>query len=983
MVRVRSHRSRNWVCALAALLLAFGLTGSALAQTDVTTSRISGTVEGTDKAPLPGVTVEAKNKETGLAIVSVTDENGFYRVLNLPTGTYTLSATLDGFVTATADNVRLLLGSAPTVNFTLQSDKISETITVTSEAPLVEVTNTTVGTTIQNEQIKNIPSAGRDFRQLVLLTPESRLESERNTLSLSGERGINTSVNVDGVDYNNAFFGGTVGAAEGRAPLSISQESIKEFSVVTNGASVEFGRSGGGFVNIITKSGTNSLRGSAFYFKQPQSLIADFPEGSRAPGVSLAPADQKKDQYGGSLGGPIVKDKVFYFLSYDKQKQDITIPILQANLLPAFFTTYPALASPADYVQTVNGSVAFGRVDYQVNPSHRLMVRGNFTKYDGANGTSNSPSRTESYNGIEGLDSKAFVGSYTGQFSSNLLNDLNINYVNEKTPRQDKGLNLPEIQVGGLRFGEVSFLPINTTNERKAFADTLTYLLDRHVLKGGVEYNDSSVDQVFKGNWRGVFIFANNADFLAGRWREYRQFGGLGGLTSDQAGKAAFSQKETAFFLQDQWDVRPNLTVSAGVRYERLDNPNDPILNPNAPGPGGTLLFNGKIPDSNNQISPRLGVSWAPDEKTAVRFSVGRYWSRTPALLWAQPFTANGLRGAQLSIFATQDPSGAVIGAPTDPNAPGWGNGFNPVGVERVNFNNVTRLSTPGVFTVDPDFENPYTDRATLGFEREILPRISFGLDFTYAEGNQLQRLTDINRVLDGTTSVNGLPHYSSVRPHSAYGSIITDLSDAESRYKAVTATLQRRYADNFSLYGAVTWSRDRDNDSNERNFSGIQAEDFNNLDVNWAPSNRDQEWKVVLNGVWNTPLWGIGLAGAFRYYTGQPFTPIANADLNNDGVAGTDRPTINGTHLGRNSERQPNFYTLDLRLSKGFHIGPTDLSIFAECFNCSDHANRFISTNNQIWGTGQAPRATFGVEDSTNIAFTPRTVQFGARFEF
>src|SRR6185295_16589219 len=146
---------------------------------------------------------------------------------------------------------------------------------------------TQVGTTIQTEQLKNLPSAGRDFKQLVLLTPESRLDSERGNLSLSGERGINTSINVDGVDYNNAFFGGAVGVAEGRAPLSISQESIKEFSVVTNGASVEYGRSGGGFVNIITKSGTNSLRGSAFYFKQPQSLISDFPEGSRPPGVSL------------------------------------------------------------------------------------------------------------------------------------------------------------------------------------------------------------------------------------------------------------------------------------------------------------------------------------------------------------------------------------------------------------------------------------------------------------------------------------------------------------------------------------------------------------------------------------------------------------------------------------------------------------------------------------------------------------------------
>jgi hypothetical protein len=983
MVRVCSapRAKRGWACVLAFLALLIGLAPHAAAQTDVTTSRISGTVEDGSNSPLPGVTVTASNTETGLQVTGVTDESGFYRLLNLPTGTYNVEAVLDGFATASTENLRLLLGSTPTVNFTLQSAAVSETITVTSEVPVVEVTNTAVGTTIQSEQIENLPSAGRDFKQLVLLTPESRLESERGNLSLSGERGINTSVTVDGVDYNNAFFGGAVGGAEGRAPLSISQESIKEFSVVTNGASVEYGRSGGGFVNIITKSGTNKTHGSAFYFKQPQDLISDFPAVGTTP--ARKPADQSKEQYGASIGGPIVQDKLFYFLSYDNQDQQITIPILGTQLNPAFFTKYPVLASDPVYVQTQDGSVLFGRLDFQLNQAHRLMVRANSTDYTGINGTSNSQARASTYNGVEGLDAQSWVGSYSGQFGSNLLNDLNLNYIKEKTPRADKGLNLPEIQVGGLRFGEVSFLPIDTTNERKAFADTVTFLLDEHVLKGGVEYNDTSVDQVFRGNWRGVFIFANNTDFLSGRWREYRQFGGLGGLTSEQAGKAAFSQKETAFFLQDQWFVRPNLTLSAGVRWENLDNPDDPILNPNDRGPNGTLRQTAHIPDSNNQISPRFGLSWSPDDKTAVRFSLGRFWSRTPALLWAQPFTSNGLRGAQLSIFAQRDAAGNVIGAPTDPLAPAWGNGFNPSGVERVNFNQVSRVSTPNVFTVDPDFENPYTDRVTLGAEREILPRISFGLDLTYAKGHQLQRLTDINRVYDGTTAPNGLPRYSSTRPLSAYGAVIVDLSDAESKYKSVTATLQRRYADNYSLYGAVTWSEDRDNDSNERNFSGIQAEDFNNLGLNWAPSARDQEWKVVLNGVWDTPLWGIGLAGAFRYYTGQAFTPIANADLNNDGVAGTDRPTINGVHLGRNSERQPDFYTLDMRLSKKFGIGPGDLALFAECFNCSNHANLFISGVNQIRGTNTTAPANFGVEDAFHSSFVPRTFQLGLRYDF
>ncbi len=999
MVRVRSNRSKVWVHALAAMLVVFGLAGAAFAQTDVTTSRISGTVEGADGSPLPGVTIEASNTETGLVQVEVTDEQGFFRVLNLPTGTYKVTASLDGFATATADNVRLLLGSTPSINFTLQSSTVSETITVTAdELPVVEVTNTQVGTTIQQEQIENIPSSGRDFKQLVLLTPESRLDSERGNLSLSGERGINTSITVDGVDYNNAFFGGAVGGAEGRAPLSISQESIKEFSVVTNGASVEYGRSGGGFVNIITKGGTNNLHGSVFYFHQPESLIADFPNGTE-------PRDQEKEQYGGSLGGAFIKDRLFYFVSYDNQDRSQTIPIGPANLDADIFGRYPQLASPSEYVQTQDGSVAFGRLDFQASPAHRFMLRANFVDYEGINGTSDGDLRTESFNGIEELDTKAYVGSWSGQFGSNLLNDLNLNVIDEETPRNDKGLGFPEIQLGGLRFGEVSFLPIQTTNERRAIADTVTYLLDRHVIKGGVEYNETKVDQIFKGNWRGVFIFGNEAQMLAGQWREYRQFGGLNGLSSDEAGAANFSQKETALFVQDQWFVRPNLTVSAGLRVETLDNPNDPILNPNSPNGSGGFNLNGEIPDSENQLSPRIGISWAPDEKMAVRFSAGRYWSRTPALLWAQPFTANGVRGAQLTITCPQT-NGLCTGPPTSSIAPGWGSGatatnggWNPVGVERVDFGSLTGSSSaPDVFTVDPDFENPYTDRVTLGAEREILPLISLGLDFTYAEGNQLQRLTNLNRTICTSTSdpgcsagilaSNGLPRYSTARRFSSYNRIVTDVSDAESEYKAATLTLQRRYASNYSLYGAVTWSEDRDNDSNERNFAGIQLEDYNDPDLNWGPSNRDQEWKVVLNGVWDTPLWGIGLAGAFRFATGSPYNARANADLNQDGESGTDRPTVDGVHFGRNSERQPDFWALDMRLSKKVGIGPGSISLFAECFNCSDRETKVVSANNQIYGVGPAPRVdpvtgrqTFGVEDS--FVLNPRTIQLGLRFEF
>src|SRR5262249_2572094 len=158
--------------------------------------------------------------------------------------------------------------------------------------------------------------------------------------------------------------------------------------------------------------------------------------------------------------------------------------------------------------------------------------------------------------------------------------------------------------------------------------DTLTYLAGDHVVKGGAEYNDTSIDQVFKGNWRGVYIFNNQADFLAGRWSQYRQFAGLNGLTADQAGRANFRPNELALFPQHKWFVRPNLAASFGLRQESRDTPTARVLTPNARTADGTFKLSAHIPDTNPQLPPRLGISWAPDEKTALRFSAGRFWSR-------------------------------------------------------------------------------------------------------------------------------------------------------------------------------------------------------------------------------------------------------------------------------------------------------------------------------------------------------------------
>ena len=625
----------------------------------------------------------------------------------------------------------------------------------------------------------------------------------------------------------------------------------------------------------------------------------------------------------------------------------------------------------------------FGRLDFQANASHRFMLRGNFTEYEGINGTSDAQTRTESYNGIEGLSTDSYVGSWTGQFGINLLNDLNLNYITEDTPRQDKGLDLPEIQLGAFRYGEVAFLPIDpTTTERKAFADTLTYLAGDHVIKAGVEYNDTSIDQVFRGNWRGVFIFTNEADLLAGSWnavpavrRPGRPDLGRGRPRQLRPEGAAPCSSRTS------GSCRPNLTLQAGVRFESLDNPDEPILNPQRPQRQRLLQADRRGPGHGSHRpdlappGPLLGAGREDRGPLLGRPLLEPHPGHPPrpALHLERP-----ARHAVHRHRHPRDAAGNVL-QPTDPLSPGWGANWNPQGIERIDFTKVpARARRRACSRSTENFENPYTDRVTLGAEREIFSKTAFGLDFTYAEGKQLQRLTDINRVYDGTTAANGLPRYSSTRPNRFYGRITHSLSDAESEYVALTATLRRRYANNFSLYGSVTWSEDKDNDSNERNFAGIQAEDYNDLDLNWGYSNRDQDWRGVLNGLWDTPWWGIGISGAFRYASGSPFTATTGVDQNNDGEGTTDRPTVGGVHFDRNSFRQPSFYSLDLRLAKDFNIGPGDISVFAECFNCTDADNRFVTDTR--WGTGQTPTPTFGQEVGVGV---PRTFQLALRYDF
>ncbi|HYT31748.1 MAG TPA: TonB-dependent receptor, partial [Thermoanaerobaculia bacterium] len=884
------------VSVLSVVLVLVG--GNALAQVDVTTGRIVGTVVDADGRALPGVTIDAKSKTTGLTLTGFTDARGTYRIVSVPVGTYSVTASLPGFGGQSEPSVVITLGSAPTADFKLHLAPRSEAITITGEVPAIETTQTASQTTIDNNAIRSLPINGRNFTDFVLLAPNSQKDPVRGNIQLAGQRGINTSATLDGVDYNDAFFGGSSGdgSAEGRAPFTLSQESVRELQVIENGASVEFGRSGGGFVNVVTKSGGNDFHGSAFYYRRPQSLTAKFADGTD-------PKDQKTQQFGASIGGPVLRDKLFFFGAWDQQKQSTTIPITSSLVTdPDIAARYPKFGqTDTSYVQQQNGRVFFGRLDLQLGNQHRVYARTNYATYDGLNGTSSSQTQSTSHNGLEGLMSSSYVASWSAFFSPSIINDLNVQYARNKVPRKDKGLGLPEIRLGRPRapfasFGEVSLLPTFATDDRISIGDTATFLAGAHMIKVGGDYNDTGVDQTFKTYWRGSFNFSYETPelakeaFLAGRWTQYVEFVGLNGNTVDQAGRFNAHQKELAFFAQDQWYVTSSLTITAGLRYERLDNPDDPVLDPQK------VLVQGarnvqpdvQIPDANNQWSPRLSLAWSPekDAKSVVRLSLGRYWSRTPGILFGPLYENNGAAGATYSVNAN------AVG-PTGFPAPGWGPDFNPNAIQQVG--NLPPGTSLDVFTIAPDFKNPHTDKITLGAEREFFG-IAWGLEGSWAKGYNLERVNDPNLLpapaancpaLDpnsGSACYGASPSPTSNatnRINPNYGRVTVYTSDARSDFKSLTLSFRKNFAAGFRFFGSLTRASDYDTDSNERVFLGVTLWDLHNPELNWGPSDRDIEWRGVANASYEHQFGKVNTFASllFNYQTGRPYTAFTGKD--------------------------------------------------------------------------------------------------------
>jgi hypothetical protein len=1022
--------------------LIFGASRAA-AQSQASTGQIAGAVRDSAGAAIPKATIKATNTQTGLERTATSSEDGLYRIVLLPPGTYDISAEASGFAKVTLNNVTVAVGQTTDTNVTLGVGNVQEAITVTAEA--IQTTQSQPDALINETAISNLPINGRRFQDFVTLTPTAQVDPQRGQISLSGQRGINSNINIDGVDYNQPFFGGIRGGERSNTAFTIPQESIKEFQVVAAGYSAEFGRSTGGIVNAVTKSGTNDLHGTAFYLIRPRDLAKK--------NAFDQDAALTQHQFGGSVGGPIKEDKAFFFGSYEQQRvrqpRQVLFPRLTgftptANSREAF-DFHRSLEVP--FTQTNDAKAFLGRFDYRFSEANNLNVRysRSTNKALNANATGNQifPSTVSalSNNGTEKDDTHTVVGQLTSFFRNNLVNELRGQYSRETRPRLANA-EQPVVQSAIGNFGTVRFLPTTQFDWRFQVFNNLTWIVGNHTTKFGAEVNHTFADQTFAFNQFGFFnVIGSNTESLL-------ELMSLGGPTANRFdasssvvrylrqignGRLDFAVDEFSLFAQDSWRVRPNFTLNYGLRWEGQFNPapeanNDDLLNrirqfqASTGFPSGHVIDPTFIPDNGNQIAPRVGFAWDPsnDTKTVIRGFAGIYYARTPGLLFAAPLNnfrnPPGDLSVQLPLAAPDNTNDTVykqlklIGIDL--------NNFTLDKLPIVTIQQVQSVAQALGIAADPfagaqvitwarDYKNPKSYQWGAGVERQIGTGFSVGADVSYVNTVYLQRNRDINLpvpILRSTTVDPAQRPFFGLssgrqRPIPSLTSIQVRESTGRSLYRALTvrANLRRKWGQVNAFY---TLSKSLSDDDNERDAGGVSFMNAYDLSSEYNYSRLDRRHQFVANPVFFLPA-GFEVSSAIRLRSGLPIDVTVGSDFNQD-FGGPDRPfSAAGVPFKRNAFRNRPVYNIDLRLQKGINFGEQRrLVLSAEFFNVFGIDNvQLAGSTVTNYCSSPAPancgfgaptntnflrlRNTNGVYLSTNNPGEPFQVQFGARFHF
>jgi Carboxypeptidase regulatory-like domain/TonB-dependent Receptor Plug Domain len=986
-----------WRAALACASLLALLPASGLSQSQATTGVIEGTVVDASSAVLPGATVAMKNTATNFEKRETTDSAGRFRALQMPLGPYQITVTLPSFSTLVREGVTLSLGQTVTLVLTLQLSGVQQEVRVTGEAPVIETSRTAGATRIEEKAVQNLPSASHNFLDFAKLTPGVSIVQgpDGDEMTINGQKGINNNVSVDGLDFNNPFFGEQRGGQ--RPPFTFNLDAVQEVVVVADGANAEFGRSSSGFVNVVTKSGTNDFHGSAHFYYKDDSLAG---KAAKRGGGRAEKFDFNRWQAGFTAGGSLIRDDLFYFLAGDGQKGDSTKQTDPNRIEQRVVDYFASIGLPDEngpIKRTDDAFVGLAKFDWHASEQHLATLRYAYTYAEQKNGTFDVDSWGTSANAIEKVWSQTYSGSLLSSFTADLLNEFRGQWSREDRPRPydgpllSSGRPLPDTAfdfVRGYRFGMPFFIPVTYYDTRFQLLDNISIVTGNHSIKIGAEYNRVSSNQTFVGFANGIWKFSSTDGFLnyahnpnyvecsggatspngtcpagqtvTGPVIFYLQQAGVGGLSVEEAGTQSIVQKEPAAFVQDTWQPSRNLTINAGLRWEAQIEP-DPITPADevffAPFIGQTVNgqefpSNGKLISDKRMWQPRLGISWDPeaDGRTVFRGTWGIFYARVPALDTASSRSTNGSVGQ--SIY--RDSTFRNFGGPLPPAYPNL-----------IPASEIGNPNHPDVYVFNKDFENPRTTAFSLGVEREILPDVAGILKYNYAKGTHIVRFVNRNDPLLGSPWSTGLGADGT----NGIGTLWTVESTGKSKYWGVTIGANKRLSRNYAFQVFYTYSKDKSDDDNERDPFTLRYAKITDLDAEYSWSDRDQRHRFNGWFLWNAPA-GINVNARYSYRSHQPKSIKANGE---DAVNFTDRINADGTVTRRNLGRKDNqFSDFDLRFSRPFQLSVLEVEPIIEVFNLLNSKN-FLSPEitNLVFNFDGTIRSGDG---------DPRQVQLGLR---
>ncbi len=965
---------------------------------------IAGVVKDETGAVLPGVSVTVTSNSTGVSRSLVTDGRGAFLALNLQPGSFSVKAELPGFGPVTLSKVTTTLGERVSLSIQLKVGSLNESITVTGEsATVVETTKTNMSTLVSEKQLSDLPINVRNPLQFILTAPATT--PQRTTTgsgySFGGTRARSNLSIVDGVDNNDD--------ATRSFMAQPNLDAVKEFQVLASNYSAEFGRASGGVVNTILKSGTNNFEGSASFYFRDQSLMA-VPYFTKLAGGSTPPYRQL--QPGATLGGPIMRNRLFFFGSYELFQSDAfnTVTISQKNtdimnaVLSGNFDKlaalgvalgpnyprdikygYPSVGGPGTFPTSTKRHGLVGKFDWQASQNNSFYVRHIYSRQRTTGNGNGLNDLTRA--GTAGMvDSNAAVGSYSHIFSSSMLNEMRVQYSTYTSGGKLGDSIGPGINISGVgNFGRNLNQPQGRTQNRYQIIDSFSRLSGIHELKAGFDINRVNLVSSLPGTnagplggLGGVFSFSNLTAFLDGNSNNFLQ--GFGSSGTDQ------SYTTYGFFVQDNLKPAHNATVSIGLRYDLSINPR--VANILDPSPV-------RIHTDANNIAPRIGVSWNPDGegKTVIRAGYGLYYDMLLTNMASNAGQFNGLTVKTITLTGAAAAArfrGQNLGFPPGalPNVPppeGYGNLIwtspSPIPDSVFPLQSIT--------TMDPNLPVPYTHQAHVTVEHAITRDLAVSVGYMMNRAKALPALVNLNLpppIADASgRNIYNLSQRTAELPDPRILINNQFQALAYSNYDALVITVKQRLSRGLQFNASYTLSKAKDLVPDPI-FDNPSTMDQRNPGADWGSSLQDERHRFVFNGVFITPSW-TGVVGRIFgdiaispiVTIGSPFfgNIVVGGDTNGDAVQ-NDRPI----GAGRNTYALDSNSQVDLRLSKAVRFGGRhEIQVLVDAFNVFNTVN--FTGNNLTWGSGAYPGSPVSTFGQPTAAGAMRIVQLGIRYRF